>query len=374
MKVLIFIFLVSFIAKAQEYTLDGKDITPAVKYYKKFVTPLTKSITVYNWSQNADRGDSESQIFWAAQGGKSFWYNYGKRNDTGSVYGFGLYTAMDPVASQGFGGLINEKRWRLLEMKLPLGFRLLDFPGTATLANNTPDEVISVLTTNGCPTMDPERLFQNGGQGLNPNCAKLVKKIFQDILQIDGFGYFYGVAVFKACAATAEDYYNRGRAIVITENRWMNADNIEFYTPGSTKNLKERIRLQTLFLETNPYEVWDAQKQVLFSELHKSQMLDFLNKHPEHAIHKATASCEADQCKITITFCTEEKFCEDLILGQIPRPEGSTITTATAKKKGYPSLLWDDLEGLEKTETIQEWILDNVFGCDGNKPYKLEAL
>lgn len=347
---------------------ENKDLSPLIELYQKQIYTLKKTVVVYNWSVNAGLGDDPSQIQTAKSSANTFWNAFGNSNNGGNMYGYGLYAAIDPFISSGFGG--SGDSWRILEMKLPQGFRVLDLTIPVNITDsNLKARINEILGFFECPyNADPDKLMMNGGAALTEKCQLLVRKLFQEVLKIDGFFYSYSSAYMKGCDRSSSSSY---KAIVITQDHWMNSENVSFYTPTSTHKIEERIRIQTLLL----LSATDSKQFEVFTSENKKLMIDFLDIHPQHSLHKSTTRCDGDSCTITINFCNRQNSCENLDLLPIPRPDGPLITSSEALKKHKNSsflakLLWKDIEGQPKSATIKEWIVNNIYGCDGAKPYQ----
>ncbi|MBK8201632.1 MAG: hypothetical protein IPK68_04705 [Bdellovibrionales bacterium] len=159
------------------------------------------------------------------------------------MYGSGLYTAVDPVVTENYGG----QDWRLTQIRFPIGTRVLDLANPDTV--NVKDSVLVNATYEieekfGCPrasAADP--YFVNGGVSLSEACRSLISEVFNSILQIDAFAYGYGDTSFRACES---GMYMGSRAFVVTRADWMRSEYVHYYTKNSRLNEEERLRIQTL--------------------------------------------------------------------------------------------------------------------------------
>ena len=167
---------------------EGIDISPAVSYFKKLVVTLKTPVTIYNWSPGAqqpfwnhDHAPNDLNLLDISQSwSQSFWQSYGEPKGMDNMYGTGLYGAVDPVVTVGFGGGLSTQI--LLQMDLPKGFKMLDL-GNPGFSNLSPphDQVSDIETHFGCPvSRDADKFFENGGASLSQECKRLVRKLFQD--------------------------------------------------------------------------------------------------------------------------------------------------------------------------------------------------
>ena len=346
-------------APAAEIQLDGVNITPLVKFLEERVTTLKKPVTIYNWSTNGKMSDADIQRF-APASSRTFWQMYGNPKGIDNMYGSGLYGAVDPVATAGYGLHFSilgydKESWLLVEMELPAGFKLLDLPSALStpLTKGISEEAKKVAEAFDCSLNGGEdKWFTNGGAGISQKCQQLVKKIYQDILKLDGFAYSYGRTAFKECTS-----YEGFRAFVITDAKWMTTKLVRPLTHRTTTNLEERIRIQTIFLKAvgeNP----DMTKETL------NPIGEYLSKNPTSNIKGSKTVCANDTCVITVNFCDAKNVCEFLILPPLARPGGALITSREASKgKDFKALLWSDLEGQPKSKTINSWIKENTYKC-----------
>ena len=350
---------------------EGIDISPAVSYFKKLVVTLKTPVTIYNWSPGAqqpfwnhDHAPNDLNLLDISQSwSQSFWQSYGEPKGMDNMYGTGLYGAVDPVVTVGFGGGLSTQI--LLQMDLPKGFKMLDL-GNPGFSNLSPphDQVSDIETHFGCPvSRDADKFFENGGASLSQECKRLVRKLFQDLLPIDGFAYGYSKTNFKACSAGAQV---GDRAFVIVRPEWMQSDLIHFYTPKMTSDLEGRIRVQTLFLMALEDRVLPT------GGISFSKIAEYLTAHPESNLRGSKTKCSDSDCVITVHFCDSKNICDDVALDPIPRPYGPLITSAEASKTELRQLLWPDMENQPKTDTASEWIKKNEFGCSGTLPYNTE--
>lgn len=345
---------------------NNVDISPMVNHFQKQVVTLNKAITTYNWVSHApgDFWDTErpqndpSLLNEAHISARVFWSNYGSQAGANNMYGSGLYTAVDPVVTENYGG----QDWRLTQIRFPIGTRVLDLANPDTV--NVKDSVLVNATYEieekfGCPrasAADP--YFVNGGVSLSEACRSLINEVFNIILQIDAFAYGYGDTSFRACES---GMYMGSRAFVVTRADWMRSEYVHYYTANSRLNEEERLRIQTLFIMASEEGI----DKVLLLDF----IAQYLDQQPDRDIRGSKTVCEGDSCIITVQFCDSKNTCDQVQLPPLPRPGGPMITEEVAKRK---KLLWTDLVGKPKVSTMSTWLQDNKFGCSGKLPYEVK--
>lgn len=336
--------------------LDGVDISATTDFFASLVKPLTKSVTIYNWSQQSTEHHTSEDFSDALGLSRRFWRSYGTL--TQGMYGVGLYGALDPVTTDSFG---YGPSWRLLVMDLPIGFRFLDFMQLTSASSKLSQQVSTQLLAFECPTTAlPDAFFTDGGAKLSQKCQKLVRKIFQETLQIDGFAYPYGDVPFAECS---NDPSVHNRAFVITRDSWMRPEYIRYYTPASTDNLEERVMIESLFLKTASSAIGRGAGTEAIKV--------YLRQHPTSDFVSGSSTCAGTMCTISARFCADATTCENVTIAVLPRPGGALITSAEAARTTavHHELLWSDLEGQPKATTVDVFLRKTKFGCDGQLPY-----
>ncbi len=357
--ILITMSLSSALSQADDTHLwEGTDIVPLISYFQTQVRVMKQSIYVHHWSHSGLGGEGEAYLNAAQRMSQSFWSHYGEPGGVQNMYGYGLYAAMDPVATNGFG--LTEP-WSLLELKIPEGLKVLDLTLQVTPMQADQKNAIEAIQTKfSCPTFENiNDLFVNGGKSLAPNCQNLIRHIFKDVLPIGGFFYDYDQSDFRACTK-AGDLANR--AIVVTDPSWLKGEYVKFFNKQSLHAKNDRIRIQTLFLE-------ERKSQVHLSSEGKSLIVQFLTKNPQKHFVGSRSVCALETCGVSVRFCDVKNICDELEVGAYPRPGGPTITNTEALKTDRRGLLWSDLEGAPKFPTTTEWLHDYTFGCSGRLPY-----
>lgn len=377
LRIIVLLFLttaVSSLASAQQiYQFKGKDITPVVDWMKSSVKVLSQEIYIYNWSANAHTGDS-NLLSSSRAASDGYWQAYGHPKGVENMYGSGLYAALDPVVTYGYGG--GAGKWRLLEMRLPVGLRVLDIPELNSIFNVIDDPkqgAYSVLESFQCPFQSSsvptlfsviDEMLKNGGAQKPQACVDLIKEVFRNILKIDAFAYNYSASNFRGCKGG----WSMSKAFVITSSRWMTNANVIYFTSKSTKNFEDRVRIQTLFLERPSATFFGAAPNAEVTAA-TNALADFLERHPDFDFQKAWSSCIGESCELIARFCKTEDTCKEELLLRYPRQGGGFLTAKAAAQTVVGGLLWPDLEGVPKAPRISKWLFDKMYACSGELPY-----
>ena len=351
-------------------TYKGVDISALVDIYRPQVKTLTKSIYTYNWSPagldpfwRQERSENDPALLNAAKRlAEGYWRVYGQPNGDFSVYGRGLYTAIDPVSSSSFSGGLYMKRWLLLEFEFPAGMQILTLEPDESLAPN--DQVTAILTKFGCPGTNTSALFSDGGRALSAECRDLIKDVFQNILRVDALSYNYVGTSFHACTDSGSDYAG-APAFILTGTKWLRPGLIHSYTPTTKGNRDGRRRIQTLFLASG-----EGENRV--QDLAKEPILHYLLDHPGSYVKSSSTKCDGSYCDLTLEMTDDQNKKGEVTILNMPRPAGPLITKAEAAALSSDvtqDLLWDDLDQTPKSPTISDWLKKNEFACDGQKPY-----
>ena len=277
--------------------------------------------------------------------------------------------AVDPVVTVSYGG--GSKDWLLVELELPIGFRLLDLQMLNMKYTNNSPGLMKILEAFGCSSYSSaQEFFTSGAIRLSEKCRSFGKKIFQEELKIDGFSYGYGDTNFVECKQG--EYSFARAAFVITDSKWMKPESVRYYTENSTHLRENRIMIQTIFFKA-------IEKESGAKSAALAIISNYLVAHPDQNFEKSTSTCDGNQCVITVDFCDDHNICAKVNLPPLPRLGGGVISAATAppavsglilSRANYlKPLLWDDLEGAPKAKTVSEWIKSNKFACEGKAPY-----
>lgn len=337
---------------------NDSELTPVISYFNSQVKVMKQTLYVHNWSNSGNGGEGEPYLNLAKKMSQVFWDRFGDPKGDQNMYGFGLYTAMDPVATQGYG---YADKWSLLELQIPKGLKVIDLTSDSPSLNAEKTAALDEIQTKfSCPTFTKlNGLFENGGKGLTPSCQNLIRHIFKDVLQIGGFFYSYDQSNFKACAKGG---FSK-RALVVTDPQWLKTESVRFFNKQSSYAKEDRIRIQTLFLE-------ERKSKIELTGSAKSIITQYLNKNIQKHFAGSRSTCADAQCEIYVRFCDQASQCDEFSVGSYPRPGGPTITQTEALTTDRKGLLWSDLEGEQKMTTTTEWLQANTFGCSGQLPYE----
>lgn len=346
---------------AETVLYQGIDIAPMVSFYRSQIKEIAQPMMIYHWAGDRQTMKNPTDVNVRSLS-RSFWNHYGDPKSAGPMYGHGLYGAIDPVLTRGYGGTgeYSKPVWQLLEMKLPVGFRMMDFSLGADIA--IPQDVREIANKFSCPlSPNADAYFVEGGTKLNATCRGLTKNIFKDILEIDGIAYNYGGTAFKSCVE------NRMLAFVIVNDSWVESDLIHFYNSDSKENLQNRILIQTLFLEASLLGRYD---EVALEDMAGDAIEEYLTQKPDREFKSSQSLCAGATCRLIARFCNDANQCDEITVASLPRPGGALISAADAGRTEDKDLLWKDLEGQTKPTTTADWLKLNKFGCSGKSPYK----
>jgi hypothetical protein len=349
--------------------VDGVAIGPLVSFLEKEVVVLDAPMTIYNWSPNGKIYDNGAKNM-AETAAKTFWRAYGSYS--GAMYGLGLYGAADPVSTFYFGGGMTSP-WLLMELSLPVGFRMIDVYSVSRYSNQTlPDDVKAIVDHFKCRTtgVSADGFFTGGGGGVSPECQAIVRTIYKDILRIDGFAYSYGRTYFKDCMKSDLFVSQGQRAFVITDHKWMTPTSVKYYTANSTDSTADRTRIQTLFLK-GAYQVVSAGGlQSIDQNQVRTIIESYLDTHEDSNLKDTFKQCDDATCTITARFCDSTNRCENIELPKVRRPTANLITEEAASGTEPRKLLWPDLKDKAQTPKIVDWMKQNLYTCGETLPFK----
>ncbi len=382
-----------------------KDLKLMTKYFKSFVYELERPVLMYNWSQGGLKLKSASDpigVKMVVNGAKSYWRSQNNVDNDDNMYGFGLYAALDPVATRSYGEF--EGNWVLLEMKLPQGFRTLDLGRDGN--NAFPQRIQKILTDAKCPSRwaDATSMFDSLMQPKSPKveteCMNLIRAVFQQNLAIDGFLYNYNSSEFAECVdprlkalnANASDEWGnsnhqraiRSRAAVITDSKWVKPELIRIYTPTTSDAKDERLRITSLFYKTeidvalstahtvmgyqNWVQSWVSQNLKGFEAMIEWDQCG--NFQPDRGCLDPVKVCQRDEK----TYKIIESTCKTISPPPIPVFATTVIRKTTfsggAWDEDKKSLLWPEFEGSLVDANVGQMIRENFLGCSEGEPYR----
>lgn len=344
---------------AEKHILDGVDISAAVEMYQKQIHTVTKPFYVYNWSPNAHQGDSDKLVAFAQNAAEAYWYSLGDQGKAkDNMFGAGLYAAVDPVVSYSYGQ--GGTGWRVIEFQMPVGLRLLDMNDAVLAEGDQREAGLKVVQQFDCPADGTVGvMLAQGAVGVSEKCRRLIREIFGQILNIDAIAYGYADTRFSFCT---DNQFLSAKAFVMTNGEWMTPGNTKFFTAQSTKDEEARIRLQTTFLEAK-FQRIDVSKDMVVL------LKNYVKAHPSDEYGGSKTICIGNLCTLHAIFCASVySTCNTVPIMVVPRVGGPTLTNAESMATLYMSLLWPDLEGKPKMNTVRKWIKENKFGCAGTSP------
>lgn len=343
--VLLFALLVSGALRAAEpVLLDGINVEPVITYYRAKISRLKKDSAVYNWSSNALLKNMSDILKIKRDSAQTYWNFFDVPGSAqGNYFGQGLYAAVDPVATSGYGGPGNN--WLLTRMVFPKGFRILNV-GDIRLEEDQPMDVAEVLMKFNCSTHMGVNFAGAGKRFPQLRCSKFLRQLFAHYLKIDAFAYNYFAQSFAVCTKPGPSTLNRfSVAFVILDGDWMSADRVQAFTANMVGFSEDRRLLQTLFIRADNQSKRHA--SIIGKLLPRAQSLD------------KASFCGDNQCNVYVYrdgWSQEARYArpvdEDLI-----RPENAS------------RILWSDLVGKRQAEHTDEWIQQNIIGCDGTLPF-----
>lgn len=359
----VFLLFAVFEQTSAEVGNQAQHVSVVAKYFRPWIRQLSRPVDVYHWNGTGLGGEDPLLLQWVQGAATTFWNTYRSQvNQGSSMYGNGLYAAVDPVATFGFSGGVPQGM-SLVRMRLPENARILDL-STGVVENKNNNQVLEILLKYQCPNAMPEFLFKEGGRDLKASCRELIYKVFSQALRVDALAYDYVRSKFSYCTRSE---WSEGGAFVIMSNHWMTPESVHIFNSESRFATEERLRIQTLFLQDQKTMIPDFGNG-------KNIILEFLRNHPDHELVQSESRCEGKDCQVSVQFCTQaptqEHPCESILVGTFPRPGGPLITSEEAARSGARWLLWSDLEGQAKSPEIHRWAKDNLFGCSDKFPYQ----
>lgn len=401
LKILIFAcgLYYSDVHAAKQVLYQSEDITSIVELFKSQTRVVQRPFYIYHWGVSAELRNSKAaqenasaaglKLLRATKQGFLDGLTQPRRNDS-NMMGPGLYMAVDPIQTRSYGPGEN---WSLLEIRLPLGFRMLEATtssnGGSTSSHN---RAIEDLKKFSCPEVDSS--YDGSGEffrqllaygDIDSKCADLIRYVFSDVLKIDGFMYVYGVTNFSQCRGSdGLDLDSRRTAFVITSDRWVYLPGAEVQVYGSnTKDKREqRISIESLSYIANQklYDDLFVNKDYLqYTEgLGQDYLLEIARARlPPEARYPYVSQMDRFRCGAGSHCVSVEIGFDD----SLKNPQTKTFVFGAQdlpnlKEIAYPAtitstnppliekeLRWKDLEGIATLKKPEEWMRKNLFNC-----------
>lgn len=251
------------IAKAdiafRSQTPTQEDFNVVVDYFSRFVYEVDQPFYLYHWRIDPSLVQSED----ARLSPQKYGHRIIEREATGfiaglyvqgrikgAMYGRGLYTAVDAVITEEYGGQ-NLDQWALLTMSIPMGFQLLDPRFSSSIPTDAQLDLIKrAFYKFHCPANHPfdssiDKLLR--ADLLNKDCADMIKNVLSE-LHIDGFAYDFMATQYKACTAKAD----RSVAIILTASEWLKLPGADarLYTARTLVDLPQRRAIESQFFSS----------------------------------------------------------------------------------------------------------------------------
>lgn len=293
---------------------------------------------------------------------------YAHERNSSSVYGGGLYAALDAVSTERFGGM-NPASWALLVMHIPQGFKLLELLAPdGLLSRPQRDLVQKAFESFGCSSGKNyssvlNNIFQR--DEIHLECADLIKRVI-GTLQIDGFSYSYTNAAFKTCATNID----RGAAVVFTSKSWLNMQGAtaRLYTARTQTDLEERRAIESQFFYAETYSAIPNRMQsidwILASRVMSKK---FPKEFATMASVNSDYTCYNDQvCKFFITMLYSDGIVETEINEWDIRPfyfKDFPVKFSAAAGAPIETLHWADLAESPTLGHMEDWLHQNLMDC-----------
>ena len=294
----------------------GTDITDFVEYSKLDVMTVTRSFKLYNWSKNGQNAQWKQipnshdarTLNMVKRSANGYFGQLGNPGGDENMYGYGLYTSLDPVATRSYGGYSYsygyekpvdpnaQQMWQLIELTTPIGFKFLDLNQAHNYSRSDVDlqPTLNAFKCTGLRSADS--FFQYGAVRLAPECIALFKFVFQDTLKIDAFSYSYNTSHFLMCDkglyAVNERSFDRERALVLTSNTWMNTQNVSVRVSIMRGEPNERRLIQSLFAYSGYAQNGGM---VLDPKAAQSVIKNLLSQNPTASIQDGGTKCSGLQ-------------------------------------------------------------------------------
>jgi hypothetical protein len=366
---------------AQARPLSATELQQVATYFAQFVHELKEPVYMWSWSNGALNAVPDSLRNGIHATASGYWQDLCTHTpadpadcdpnhsiDSWNIYGSGFYLAHDPVTTMDFGG---NPRWLLYQVQLSAGLRFVDLNEVNVIVK-PPQNIVDEFKSAGCPQawladgkLDFASVFTvaNPHQfpDATPECKLALRKVFKELLGIDGFFYRYRASRFSECPNAREAF------VLADDSKILN---LKVFNASSTANREDRLRIQSLFYKAAHDDPWT--NGFTFLKTFTSSV------HPTWPAWQGTFySCDQHEgCTwIGPTYCDPEnpKNCDYTFPGSVAPPEfpsqpiPQVISQAQVPlSQPYwvsPGLLWKDLDGQTRDQDLGPWIQQNLFQC-----------
>lgn len=351
------------------------DFQVIVDYFSHSVSEVSRPFWLYHWrndpslvqSEEAQRDPSKFGRQIVVREGPSFVRGlYVKGRTNGMMYGGGLYTALDAVATEVYGSK-DPNLWVVLAMHIPRGFHLLTLSEQPVPEGFDSANLNSILKKFECPVPDGPQspmaisgLF--GARELTKTCANLISDVIH-ALKIDGFSYSYSVTPFKACTSSLGD--DRWKAIVLTSNSWLKLPgaNALAYTSRTKVDLEERRAIESQFIYTNSQGTFNSGSNP-FDYNQVTKVIAEKLPNLKGSLNGLSQTCTSNECTYLARFnnSTEVLRISQDEINRFYYPSFPK-TFSIGNGFGVESLHWNDLLNTTTTLDMDNWVKSNLLDC-----------
>jgi|GEM_PF-1634562 len=219
------------LAPADEASVDRE----LLAYAQPWVRRLSRDVHVYHWAPRANVGDrNDKRPLTALDPRAKHYLNYLKEqfwtdnNATNSVMGHGVYAAIDPVITAGYGsasgmGLdLESTDWALMQIVIPKDTQFLALPSLDSLSTPSTTLVQGLAKLN-CPVGSLNRIFSSAN---NAAPCKAVRDRLVQRLDVQALRYQYASMEIPVCVPVRDPW-----AFVLFDGRALNLDRLVVFTP-----------------------------------------------------------------------------------------------------------------------------------------------
>jgi hypothetical protein len=358
----------------------GRDISAIVQYFSYYLRTVQKPFYLYHWRSDQELARSADAQANPEKYGTEIVNRdaqnfipglYVKLRSFGNVYGGGLYAAIDPQLTEGYGGS-DPTSTALLAMHIPIGFHVLDLRlHEPTFSQSELSQLNTVLSEFQCSnrqnqTGDNSFLSNLLSGDFTKDCADLLSHVLLT-LKVDGFFYEYGSTPYSVC----QQINSQEVALVFVSSSWLQLPNAHAYlfTPQSRGALKERQAIESTFYLAHTLHglsgpAYDSDGQIL----------DLLiKKHiPENAksinisAEDAQWSSSNYMVRIVVSYSIGDANKTDVLKFDSSDFESLQLTEYPNRFSSRPEIYfshWSDLIGTPTIDKPSIWLKENIFEC-----------